>query len=99
MFRYEEAEIVERLLGPARMRELRNKGMRTDRDGRYPIVYRIDMRQADSLLVSQTFPIRNRDVVYASRDPSVDFVKFLRIVQAPFGLVGTTVGVANVLSN
>ncbi|MBW6420403.1 polysaccharide export protein [Rhizobium sp. XQZ8] len=86
LFRYEEPDVVMSLLGTQRFNELLGKGMRTDREGRYPIVYSFDMSHADSLLVGQTFPIKNRDVIYASRHNTVDLRKFLAIVGAPIGV-------------
>ncbi|MBV2185158.1 MAG: hypothetical protein KUL88_11525 [Rhizobium sp.] len=63
--------------------------MRPNKEGRYPIVYRFDMSVADSLLVGQTFPIKNRDVIYASRHPAVDIAKFVRMVSAPLAAART----------
>jgi len=83
LFRYEEQEVVQSLLGPARLDAMLRKGMKLNRDGRYPIVYRFDMSKPDSLIVGQTFPVKNRDVIYAARHFSVDFTKFLRIIGAP----------------
>ncbi|MCL6707696.1 polysaccharide export protein [Pseudomonas sp. R2.Fl] len=87
VFRYEEPEVVSDLLTAPRFHELVAKGMKPNKDGRYPIVYRFDMSVADSLIIGQTFPIKNRDVVYASRHPSVDFVKFMQIIRQPVGVV------------
>lgn len=86
LFRYEEPEIVRSLLGPARFDALMRKGMAPDSKGRYPIVYRFDMSHPDSLIVGQTFPIKNRDVIYVSRHPSVDIKKFLSLIGAPLGI-------------
>ena len=92
VFRYEEPEIVLDLVGQVRFNELLRKGMKTDRIGRYPIVYRFDMTKAGSLLIGQTFPVKNRDVVYASRHPAVDFVKFMSIIGQPVGIASSAVG-------
>lgn len=86
IFRYEEADIIEALLGKERFRELIAKGMTPDNIGRYPIVYRIDMSKADSLFVGQNFPVNNRDVIYIARHPAVDLGKFLSIIQTPVNL-------------
>ena len=96
VFRYEEPEIVLDLVGQVRFNELLRKGMKTDKIGRYPIVYRFDMTKAGSLLVGQTFPVKNRDVVYASRHPAVDFVKFVSIIGQPVGIAASG---ANIYSN
>lgn len=86
LFRYEEQEVVQSLLGPARFDAMLRKGMKLNSDGRYPIVYRFDMSKPDSLIVGQTFPVKNRDVIYAARHLSVDFTKFLRIISAPISV-------------
>jgi polysaccharide export outer membrane protein len=86
LFRYEEPEIVQNLLGGARFQELVRKGMVPDSKGRYPIVYKFDMSHPDSLIVGQTFPIKSRDVIYVSRHPSVDIRKFLTLVGAPLNI-------------
>lgn len=91
IFRYEDKGIVERLLGQQKFDQLVQKGMTPDKYGRYPIVYRIDLDQPDSLLVGQTFPIHNGDVIYASRHPSVDVETFMQIINAPFNIVRSTV--------
>ncbi len=93
VFRYEEPDVVMSLLGTERFDAMLAKGMAPDSIGRYPIVYRLDMTHADSLIVGQTFPVKNRDVIYASRHPSVDVVKFLSIVARPIGVAN---GITNV---
>ncbi|NTJ64017.1 polysaccharide export protein [Agrobacterium rhizogenes] len=86
LFRYEEPEIAKILLGPARFQDLLRKGMVPDAKGRYPIVYRFDMSNPDSLIVGQTFPVKSRDVIYVSRHPSVDIRKFLNLIGTPLGI-------------
>ena len=86
LFRYEEPEIAKALLGPARFDGLLRKGMVPDAKGRYPIVYRFDMSNPDSLIVGQTFPVKSRDVIYVSRHPSVDIRKFLNLIGTPLGI-------------
>ncbi len=85
VFRYEEPEIVMDLLGPQRFHDLQAKGMMANKDGRYPIVYRFNMHAPDSLIVGQSFPIKNRDIIYASRHPTVDFLKFMQLIATPVG--------------
>ena len=96
VFRYEEPDIVMDLLGRPRFNELMKKGMVPDKQGKYPIVYRFDMTKAGSLLIGQTFPVKNRDIIYASRHPAVDFIKFLNIIAQPVGIAASG---ANVYSN
>jgi len=95
VFRYEEPDIVMDLLGQQRFNELTQKGMRADKFGRYPIVYRFDMTRAGSMLVGQNFDVKARDVIYASRHPSVDFTRFMTIVGQPISIVAGGAGVYN----
>jgi polysaccharide export outer membrane protein len=95
LFRYEEPEIVMSLLGPARFNMLRAKGMASDNNGRYPIVYKFDMTHPDSLIVGQTFPVKNRDVIYVSRHSSVDLRKFLSLVGTPLNIAASASATAS----
>ncbi|MBD9555289.1 polysaccharide biosynthesis/export family protein [Ensifer sp. ENS03] len=99
IFRYEEPDVVMSLLGQQRFNEMLRKGMKTDSVGRYPIVYRFDMSKPDSLIVGQTFPVKNRDVIYASRHPSVDFSKFLNFVAQPVGIANSGFSIADNINN
>ncbi|WP_425348621.1 polysaccharide biosynthesis/export family protein [Pararhizobium arenae] len=99
VFRYEEPDIVMSLLGTERFNAMLSKGMQPDNVGRYPIVYRLDMSKPDSLIVGQTFPVKSRDVIYVSRHPSVDLVKFLGIVARPIGIASSASNVIDDLSN
>ncbi|AYD00546.1 polysaccharide biosynthesis/export family protein [Neorhizobium sp. NCHU2750] len=99
LFRYEDAEVVQSLLGPSRFNELVRKGMQPDKDGHYPIVYRFDMSQPDSMLVGQTFPVKSRDVIYASRHPTVDLTKFLQVIGTPLGIAARGAAISNDLSD
>lgn len=93
VFRYEEPDVVMSLLGTEKFNTMLRKGMAPDSVGRYPIVYRLNMTQPDSLIVGQTFPVKSRDVIYASRHPSVDLSKFMAFVARPIGIAN---GVTNV---
>lgn len=97
VFRYEDKDVVEALVGVARFNELLAKGMAPDKYGRYPVVYHIDMDRPDSLIVGQNFPIRNHDVIYASRHPSVDIETFMRIISAPFNMTRSTLTLGSAL--
>jgi polysaccharide export outer membrane protein len=49
-------------------------------DGRVPVIYQINMRDPKTLFIAQSFPIRDKDVVYVSNAPLADFSKFLQAV-------------------
>lgn len=99
VFRYEEPEILSDLIGKTHLDELLRKGMTSDKNGRYPVVYRFSMEKADSLVIGQTFPVQSRDVIYASRHPSVDFAKFLNIVGRPISFAAAAVSVTDAFSD
>lgn len=83
VFRFENPDIVRVVLGKQRFDQLVAAGMTSDENGNYPIVYRMDMSEPQSLLTGQVFPVSNRDVIYISRHPSRDFLKFVELVSAP----------------
>jgi polysaccharide export outer membrane protein len=56
-------------------------GRRTP-DGRIPVIYRINLSDPSSFFVAQTFPIRNKDVLYVSTAPLSDFQRFVSIVSS-----------------
>ena len=72
VFRFEDPEA----LGVSR------QGMRLTPEGKLPVIYRIDMKNPATLFASQTFPIRNGDVLYVSNAPLADLQKFLTIISS-----------------
>lgn len=86
VFRYEDADVVRALLGQQRFTQLLSKGMVPNKYGQFPIVYRFDMARPDSLIAGQTFPVKHRDVIYASRHPAVDLQRFLNLVAQPLSV-------------
>lgn len=95
VFRFEDEAIYRSLVGEPRFKELLSNGLRPNDEGRFPIVYRIDMSRPQSFLTGQIFPVNNRDVVYVSRSPSVDFQRFLGIVSTPIGVARGAIALAN----
>lgn len=81
IFRYEDPAV----LGPSAA------GRPARADGTVPTVYRLDLSAPSSLLVSQNFAIRDKDVIYISNAPVADLQKFIGIVSsATFSIVGIT---------
>ena len=81
MFRYEDPEVVGSLAEGKARRE----------DGNVATVYRLDLSNPSSLLLSQNFALQDKDVVFVSSAPGADFQKFLGIVSsATFSVVGIT---------
>jgi polysaccharide biosynthesis/export protein len=87
VFRYEFEEVVVNLLGKERFNKLISEGMVANGKGLYPIVYRVDLSSPSSMLVAQNFLVRGRDLIYFARHPSTDFLKFMRLISTPLGIV------------
>ena len=47
-----------------------------------PVVYRVDMRDPNSLFLTQAFRMRNRDMVYVSNAPFTEIKKVLSVFSA-----------------
>lgn len=70
IFRYEEPKVLgivgeDPLLTP---------------DGKVPVIYRIDLKDPRSFFVAQSFPVRNKDVMYVSNASAAELQKFLNIL-------------------
>lgn len=63
-------------------------------DGLVPVIYRVDLRNPATLFVAQSFPIRNKDVIYASTAPLSDFQRFVGILSS---LAFTAIGLGQAL--
>lgn len=48
-------------------------------DGRIPVIYRLDLTKPEMFFLAQNFPMRDKDVLYVSTAPLVDFQKFLSV--------------------
>lgn len=70
VFRFEDPEAVP---------EQARGGIRTE-DNKVPVIYRMNLAQGSAFLTAQTFPMKNKDVVYVSNASSVELQKFLNIL-------------------
>lgn len=88
IFRYEDAGVYRRIGGDIGAGE-----------GEVPLVYRLNLKQPDSFLAAQRFPIKNKDVVYFANSPSTELGKFLGLLGSGVGVAGTgTVTVVRVVN-
>src|SRR5262249_6897332 len=61
----------------------------TTPEGRVPVIYRIDLNNPATFLVSQSFRISNHDVIYVSNAPLAELQKFLNLLGAVVGPAAT----------
>ncbi|MFN3659319.1 MAG: polysaccharide biosynthesis/export family protein [Pseudolabrys sp.] len=73
LFRFEPAELVAQLQ-PGR--QLPSEG------DLVPVIYRLNLRNANSFFLARAFQIKNKDILYVSNAPSTPVEKFLRLVGA-----------------
>jgi polysaccharide export outer membrane protein len=58
-------------------------------DGRIPVIYRIDLHDPATFFAAQSFPMRNKDVIYVSAAPLSDFQRFFGMVSSMvFSVIG-----------
>ena len=85
-----------RLEDPAALDPSIAAGARRTSDGRIPVIYRINLRDPASFFVAQTFPIRNKDVLYVSSAPLSDFARFMSIASS---MAFTAIGLGQAVPN
>lgn len=71
-----------RLENPAALDPAIAATARRTADGRVPVIYRVNMRDPASFFIAQTFPIKNKDVLYVSTAPLSDFARFMGIASS-----------------
>ncbi len=68
-----------RLENPAAVSPAIASTARRTAEGQIPVIYAVDLKNPASLFVAQTFPIRDKDVLYVSRAPLSDLQRFVSI--------------------
>lgn len=61
-------------------------------DGKVPVIYRINLRDPNSLFVAQGFAVQNKDLLYVSNAPVADLQKFVNVIA---GIGYPVLGVVN----
>jgi polysaccharide export outer membrane protein len=69
-----------RLEDPAAVDPATSASARRTPDGRIPVIYVVDLKKPASFFVAQSFPVRDKDVLYVSRAPLSDLQRFVGIV-------------------
>lgn len=68
-----------RLENPAAVSPAIASTARRTSDGRIPVIYVVNLKDPASFFVAQSFPIRDKDVLYISRAPLSDLQRFVSI--------------------
>lgn len=71
-----------RLEDPAALPPALQNSSAMTRDGKVPVIYRVNMKDPATFFIAQNFPIRNRDVLYVSNAPLADIQKFVNVISS-----------------
>jgi len=78
-----------RLENPAALDPLTAASAPRTPDGRIPVIYKINLKDPATLFAAESFPIRDKDVVYVSTAPLADFQRFATMASSmAFSLIG-----------
>jgi polysaccharide export outer membrane protein len=86
LFRFEPPRIVSALGRPQ---------LGTGPEGRTPVIYRLDLREAKSYFLAQRFPIEDKDIIYVANADLNEIQKFFTLLNTLTGPVITGVVVRN----
>lgn len=84
-----------RLEDPAALSQAMRDTAKTTLDGKVPVIYRINMKDPATFFVAQSFPIRNKDVLYVSNAPLADIQKFVNVISSTILPVATASTIIN----
>ena len=80
IFRFEDPDAIRSADGAA-----------TTPEGKVPLVYQLNLKDPSSFLVAQSFPVKNKDVIYVANAPSAELQKFLNILTSSIYSISATV--------
>ncbi len=65
---------------PADLMDWPNKPVMATSDGRVPVIYRADLKDPSVFFASENFQVRDKDLIFISNAPSVEWQKFVSII-------------------
>jgi len=82
-----------RMENPAALSPEARATARLTPDGKVPVIYRINLKDPSTFFIAQSFPIKNKDVLYVSNAPLADIQKFLGVIFSTVLPVATTAAI------
>jgi polysaccharide export outer membrane protein len=64
-------------------------------EGKAPVVYSANLKDPRTFLIAQTFPIRDKDVLYVTNAPAAELQKFLNILTSSIYSAASLVNLSN----
>lgn len=83
-----------RLESPAAL-DLQGKTVATTPEGLVPVIYRVNLRDPATFFVAQSFPVKNKDLLYVSNAPAAEVQKFLNVILSTVYPVANLISVTN----
>ncbi len=76
LFRFESSESLKPMISNP---ELQAK---IPTSSRLPVIYKLNLREAEGFFLARNFPLQNRDIIYLANAESVEFLRFLNLLDA-----------------
>ncbi|MBA8840459.1 polysaccharide biosynthesis/export family protein [Ochrobactrum sp. RH2CCR150] len=77
IFRFEPYGLVQQMSGS------RADRLPIDDTRRVPVIYRLNFNKPESFFLSQSFQMRDKDVIYVANHPAAELSKFLTLIVSP----------------
>lgn len=78
-----------RLEDPSALDPVLLQSVRLTPDGKVAVIYRVNLKDPSTFFVAQSFPIRDKDVVYVSNAPLADIQKFVSVISSTIFPIAT----------
>ena len=88
IFRFEDRDLARNLVPKEANR------LPVNAQGQVPVVYRLDFKEPEAFFLSQSFRMRDKDIIYVANHPTAELGKFLSMIVSP--LLGTARTVSSV---
>lgn len=83
-----------RLEDPAALDPAMLQGAQLTPDGKIAVIYRVNLKDPATFFVAQSFPIRDKDVMYVSNAPLADIQKFVSVISSTVFPIATVAAAA-----
>jgi polysaccharide export outer membrane protein len=85
LFRYEPGPFVEKLLTVDGKAVVRRRTASFEGDAPVPVIYRLDLTNADGYFFGQQIALRDKDIILIATAESVQFLKFMQVIRSLTG--------------
>jgi len=76
IFRYESSQSLKPMISNTELQS------RIPNSERLPVIYKLNLREAEGFFLARNFPLQNRDIIYLANAESVEFLRFLNLLDA-----------------